>query len=100
MPAWTHSGTDHSAASLKDVFFRSCCYTRRIVNVIQIRYLKPPKRLILFGGACMCKVCTSVLTLLLLGHTLTEQTSFVLYALLQPSFLSTNFEWSVSTQFF
>lgn len=48
----------------------------------------------------MCKVCTSVLTLLLLGHTLTEQTSLVLYALLQPSFLSTNFEWSVSAQFF
>ena len=50
-------------------------YRQRIVNIIQIRYVKPPKCLQLGRGVCMCKICTSVLPVLLLGHTLNDHSS-------------------------
>lgn len=74
MLAWTNSGIDHVAASLGDAFFRSLSL-QRVVNVVQIRYVKPPKCFKLGRGVFMCEVCMSVLPVLLLGHTLNDHNS-------------------------
>lgn len=81
------------------MYFSGPCYYRQTMgNIIQIRYVKPPKCSKLGRGICMCKVCTSMLPVLLLGHTLNDHNSFSgSICLLQPCFLSTNFQLPFTT---